>query len=64
MKLPPKLKQKGKPRDYSQTVIGISRKRKRQDTQKPVKFSKKTPEEKDRSMNMCVFNVTIFLNYM
>lgn len=45
------MKQKGRPKGSGQTVIGVGRKRKRQDTTKgPIMFSKKYPLEKDKSM--------------
>jgi len=52
------MRRKGKPKGAEQTVIGVGQKRKREGD-KPIKFWKKPPKEKDRGMH---FSLLIFLS--
>ena len=49
VKLPPKMKKRGRPKGAETTVIGLPRrKKKKATTEKPTAFLKKQPVEKER----------------
>lgn len=63
MKLPPKMKKKGRPRGAEKTVIGLPRKKKK--TEKPITFLKKQPVDKERGMlhdcNVCILHYNLHI---
>ena len=48
VKLPPKMKKRGRPKGAETTVIGLPRKKKK--TDKPTPFLKKLPNDKEKGM--------------
>lgn len=46
--MPPAMKKRGRPKGADKTVIGLPKKRKYCQGNKPVPFLKKTPKEKDK----------------
>ena len=56
VKLPPKIKKRGRPKGAEKTVIGLPRKKKK--TDKPIPFLKKQPIDKERGMP-CNHNIVI-----
>ena len=49
IKLPPKLRKRGRPKGAEKTVIGLPRKKHRGN--KPVPFAKKQPSDKEKGWN-------------
>ena len=51
----PKIKKHGRPKGADKTVIGLPKKRKCSQEDKPVSFLKKTPKVKEKGTLMIVF---------
>ena len=63
VKLPPKMKKRGRPKGAKTTVIGLPRKKKK--TGKPTPFLKKLPNDKEKGTYLChatVIVITICLS--
>ena len=52
IKLPPKIKKRGRPKGAEMTVIGLTKRRKKHD--KTLPFLKKLPQEREKSMQMTI----------
>ena len=61
IKLPPKMRKRGRPKGTETTVIGLPKRRKR--SNKTVPFLKKLPSEREKStLSMHVYVVIIHVN--
>ena len=61
IKLPPKMRKRGRPKGAETTVIGLPKRRKR--SNKTVPFLKKLPSEREKStLSMHVYAVIIHVN--
>ena len=60
--MPPKIKKHGRPKGADKTVIGIPKKRKCSQENKPVPFLKKTPKEKKSYFDVVFLLVYCYFN--
>ena len=56
-----KIKKHGRPKGADKTVIGLPKKRKCSQENKPVPFLKKTPKEKEKGTLMIVFFTNLYI---
>ena len=61
IKLPPKIRKRGRPKGAELTAIGLSQKKSKKES-KPIPFSKMSPHAKDRGRLYVISHTAIIIN--